>query len=32
MYGLRAVRGVIDVRCLELRGVRLAATRRFVMH
>ena len=26
MYGLRAVRGVIDVRCPELRGVPLAAS------
>ena len=32
MYGLRVVLGVIDVRCPELRGVRLAASRRFVMN
>ena len=32
MYGLRAVRGVIGVRCPELRGIRLTASRRFVMN
>ena len=32
MYGLRTVQGVIDVRCPELRGIRLAASRRFVMN
>ena len=31
MYELRAVRGVIGVRCPELRGIRLTASRRFVI-
>ena len=30
MYGLHVVRGVIGFCCLELRGIRLTASQRFV--
>ena len=32
MYGLRAVRGMIDVICPELRGIRFTAFQRLVMN